>query len=173
MSDRLPIIWRWTGESMVPASPQQAQACDRQYVIGDKYRLADWEDRSIATHNHEFAWLHEAWANLPEDLADQYPTPEHLRKRALIQAGYYDEQIIDAGTSAAALRVASGIRLREPFSLVIVRSVFVVIRTAKSQSRRAMDKKEFQASKTAIMEVVSQMVGITPDELRENAGVAA
>jgi len=124
--------------------------------------LVPHEDRSPASHSHEFAWLKDAWNNLPEKLADNFPTPEHLRKRALIDANYYDEMIIDAGSNAAALRVAAGFRQIDDFALVIVRGVHVIRRTAKSQSRRAMNKQEFQESKTAIMEIVSNMIGVKP-----------
>lgn len=157
-----PIDFTWDGEAMVPLRPRVA---DQNYVVGERYRLVVEEERSQASHNHEFGWLAEAWANLPEDISDLYPTPTHLRKRALIQAGYYHEQIIDAGTKAAALRVAQAIRAREEFSLVSVDGPMVAIRSAKSQSRRSMKKAEFEASKRAILEIVSGMIGIAPDEL--------
>jgi hypothetical protein len=150
-----PVVFRWDGAAMVPRHPKIA---DREYAGGETYALVPHEDRSTATHNHEFAWLNTAWENLPETLADLFPTAEHLRKRALIDAGYYDETVVDAGSNAAALRVASAFRSREAFSLVIVRGPAVVIRTAKSQSRRAMKAREFQQSKTAIMEVIEVMV---------------
>jgi hypothetical protein len=152
---------------MVPLNPR---AADRLYVVGQRYNLEHREDRSATTHNHEFAWLHEAWLNLPENLADVYASPEHLRKRALIDTGWYDEEIIDCSTNAAALRVASSFRRRDDFALVIVRGPLVSIRTAKSQSRRAMTKRQFAASKQAILEVVSAMIGVSPDALdRERA----
>jgi hypothetical protein len=159
-----PMIFDWDGEAMIPRHPRRA---DQLFVVGQNYSLIEQEERSTATHNHEFAWLKEAWMNLPEALADLYPTQEHLRKRALIEAGFYDETIIDAGTNAAALRVASAIRAREEFSLVIVRGPAVVIRVAKSQSRRSMKKQEFQASKTAIMEVIANMIGTTAASLSQ------
>lgn len=121
--------------------------------------------RSEKTHRHEFAWLREAWRNLPEKFADMYPSPEHLRKRALIEAGYYDEEIIDAGTNAAAIRVASYVRKHQDFAFVIVRGAHVFVRSAKSQSRRAMNKTEFQASKSAILDIVANMLGLTSDQL--------
>jgi hypothetical protein len=161
-----PQGFTWDGEAMLPRSPRLA---DKAYVVGENYLLVTHEERSSATHNHEFAWLKDAWLNLPENLADQYPTPEHLRKRALIDGGFYDETIVDAGTNAAALRVASAFRAREEFSLVIVRGPAVVIRTAKSQSRRSMNKLDFQASKTAILEVVSALIGVTPEQLKGQA----
>lgn len=167
MTPDRPQGFTWNGEAMVPRSQRLA---DKAYTVGENYILVTHEDRSTATHNHEFAWLKEAWLNLPENLADEFPTPEHLRKRALIDGGFYDQTVIDAGSNAAALRVASAFRAREEFSLVIVRGPAVVIRTAKSQSRRSMNKQEFQASKTAILEVVSSMIGVKPEEL---AGQAA
>lgn len=170
MSAPPPMAFQWDGEAMVPRAPR---AADKAFVVGETYRLAVYEECSIATHNHEFAWLHEAWKNLPEALAESYPSPEHLRKRALIDAGFFDEQIVDAGSNAAAIRVAAAFRSREEFSLVIVRGPLVVIRTAKSQSRRAMPKGEFQRSKDAILETVSALIGVAPGALVREARRAA
>lgn len=159
-----PVIFDWNGEAMIPRHPKVA---DREYTVGERYALVPYEARSITSHNHEFAWLAEAWQNLPEQYADLYPTPEHLRKRALIEAGFYDETAVDAGTLAAAIRVAAAFRAKDEFALVIVRGPLVLIRTAKSQSRRAMDRETFQRSKTAIMEIISLMIGVKIPELAE------
>lgn len=147
--------------------------CDRTFVIGETYRLEVCEERSDVSHKHEFAWLREAWRNLPEHLAPEYPTPEHLRKRALIQAGYFDESIVDAGTKAAALRIAAFVRPMDDFALIFVRDCFVIKRTAKSQSRRAMKKAEFQDSKQKIMDIISEMIGVDAASLQDNAEKAA
>lgn len=168
----LPMPFRWSGEAMEPVG-RFAKMADREFVIGRIYRMAEIEERSMASHNHEFAWLKEAWLNLPEALTDEYPSPEHLRKRALVQAGFYTEQVVDAGSNAAALRVATRDRSRNEFSLVIVRGPLVIIRDPMSQSMRAMGAKEFQRSKTAIMEVVADLIGVTTDDLAKNAGTAA
>jgi len=168
MSD-FAIPMRWDGECFVPANGYWAKRANQQFVVGAVYRMQEVSDRSTASHNHEFAWLQTAWENLPEHLSELYPTPEALRKRALIEAGFYDEQIVDAGTKAAAIRVATAFRSREEFSVIIVRGCLVVLRTAKSQSRRSMDKKDFQASKQAIMEVIAAMIGVTPESLSQRA----
>ena len=81
--------------------------------------------------------------------------------------------IVDAGSNAAALRVASAFRSIDDFALVIVRGPAVVRRTAKSQSRRAMDAKTFQLSKTALLDTVAAMIGVTTDALTSNALRAA
>lgn len=167
-----PLNCQWTGEAFAPIGRYAAEAT-RQCVIGQVYRIAEWADRSDATHKHEFAWLREAWANLPEQYAELYPSPEHLRKRALIQAGFYNEQIVDAGTNAAAVRVAAAFRAYDDFCMAVVRGPIVAVRTAKSQSRRNMRAAEFQKSKTAIMEVVAEMIGVPPADLEKNAGEAA
>lgn len=172
MTTHHPVPFEWTGDAMVPVRGFQKR-CDEQFYVGQRYRLEVVEERSEATHRHEFAWLHEAWKNLPEALADLFPTVEHLRKRALIDAGYFNEEAVDAGNNAAALRVASFIRSRDDFALVIVRGPIVLVRTAKSQSRRAMDRREFQASKEAILQIVSAMLGTTSEQLQANAGRAA
>ncbi len=172
MTDRppQPLWFEWTGEAMIPL---HARAADREYVVGQRYRLEHREERSSATHAHEFAWLHEAWSNLPEDLADLYASPEHLRKRALIEAGYCTEEAVDCGSNAAALRVAAYMRGHDDFALVIVRGSIILVRRAKSQSYRAMNRQEFAASKRAIMEIVAGMLGVTPDSLQRNAGASA
>ena len=161
-----PIAYQWNGEGFEPLK-RFARQCDEQFTIGEVYWLAVEHNRSTTSHAHQFAWVREAWLSLPESLADQYPSPEHLRKRALIEAGYYTETITDAGSYAAALRVASMVQSREPFSLVIVREQYVVIREAKSQSLRAMGAKDFQESKQAILEVVSNILGVSPEDLKK------
>jgi hypothetical protein len=108
----LPLRYEGDGEFRVP-SPHWGKRADAEYVVGEVYRMAEENQRSTATHNHEFAWVHDAWQNLPENLAPLYPSSEHLRKRALIDCGFYDEQIVDAGSNAAALRVAAAFRARD------------------------------------------------------------
>ena len=164
------MAFRWTGEAMAPLRPKTADAA---FVVGEVYWLEEEKPRSESSHRHEFAWLKEAWLQLPEGIADDFPTPEHLRKRAMIVAGYYHETIIDAGTNAAALRVASYVRSRDGFAHVVVRGRLVVERVAKSQSRRAMKADEFQESKTKVLEIVAAMIGVTPGALAENAERAA
>lgn len=127
------------------------------------------EERSDKTHNHEFAFVGEAWKTLPETVADEFPTPEHLRKRALIATGFYHETIIDVGTLAGALRVASYVRSSDDFAHVVTRGGVVVVRKAKSQSRKAMGKADFQTSKTAILEWISNLLNVEAKTLEEQA----
>ena len=164
-----PTTFRFVGGVMIPKYVGLAR---QRFTDGGEYSLADVEHRSGKSHDHEFAWLGEAFKSLPEHLVEAFPTVEHLRKRALIDAGFFTETIIDAGTSAAALRVAAHLRTKSDFAVIVVRGPIVVEREAKSQSRRAMDKAEFQASKQRVMEIVAELIGVDPDTLSDQRAAA-
>lgn len=166
----LPLLFTWDGEAMWPRAAFRKEA-DRQFVVGETYRLGEIADRSDASHAHQFAFINEAWKNLPERLAADFPTANHLRKRALIETGFFHETILDVGTPEAAVKVATTLRAKDEFAWIVVRGGVVVMREAKTQKRTAMDKAEFQASKDAILEWVSQLIGVEPGAL-QNARAA-
>lgn len=167
-----PVHFRWDGESMVPL-PRFARLADREFVIGQDYALVEHHERSDASHRHYFACIREAWLNLPEDKADQYASPEHLRKWALIKAGYRDERSLACSSKAEAIRLAAFLRPRDDYSVVIVREALVIEYTAKSQSVKAMGKADFQASKDAVLAVLADLIGTDPASLSTNVREAA
>ena len=168
-----PLLYRWSGEAMEPANPRFAREANKAFVVGETYTLEEIEHRSMRSHRHYFAAINDAWENLPERFAGEFPTPEHLRKRALIEAGYRDERTIVASSKAEALRVAAFIRPMDEYALVSVSGAAVVVWTAKSQNLRAMDARTFAQSKEAVLMVLARMLETTPDQLRDNAGRAA
>ena len=166
----VPILFDWDGEQMKPLNPL---AADRQYVVGERYRLAVEEERNAVSHNHYFASVHEAWLNLPRETAAQFPTENHLRKYALVKAGFRDERSIVASSKAEALRLAAFIKPMDEFAVVTVSEAVVVVHTAKSQSTRAMGKAKFQESKTAVLGIIAGMIGVSATALGENTWAAA
>lgn len=170
MSTIQTLRFQWDGESMVPV---HAKIADRNYVIGEIYNLAHEEERSAKSHRQYFAAIKEAHDNLPEHLVDRLPTPEHLRKYALIKAGYRDERSITCASKAEALRVAAFIRPIDDFAVVVTAGSVVSVYTAKSQSVRAMTKKIFQQSKDDVLRVISEIIGVDPTTLHENTARAA
>jgi hypothetical protein len=151
---------------MVPAKPKLA---DKEFVIGQRYWLEQVSDRSWVSHRHEFAWIEQAWANLPETMTEMFPTPEHLRKAALIATGWSRETIIEAGNPRAALRVAAYARGEDEFARVMARGSTVTIKKARSQRMHGhdrMDKDEFQRSKDDILNWISALIGVEPLELQ-------
>ena len=160
------MSFTWNGEAMIP---MRAKAADQEFVIGQRYWLEQVSDRSWISHRHEFAWIKQAWDNLPESFADMFPSPEHLRKAALIATNWHRETIIDAGSRAAAARVAAYARGEDEFARVVVRGSTVVIQKARSQRMHGldrMDKAEFQKSKDDILVWISELLNVEPERLR-------
>jgi hypothetical protein len=167
-----PITFTWDGESMVPQKRFQ-QLCDKQYVIGETYPLVVHEPRSSNSHNHYFASLTEAWSNLPDDISAQFPTVDHLRKFALIKAGFRDERSVACSSKAEAQRVAAFVKPIDDFAIVTVVEAMVTIYTAKSQSMRAMGKTVFQDSKDKVLDIAWGFCGTTAREAASHVGRAA
>ncbi len=166
-----PLLFRWQDDGkMTPLSPSLA---DKQYCVGEAYRLVPYEDRSANSHNHFFAAVHDAWQNLPEGEADRYPSSEHLRKWALVKTGYCDKEDIVCASNVDSLKLASYARTRDHYAVIQVANNVVTIWTAQSQSRAAMGKEIFQKSKTAVLDEISKMIGVSTDDLQRNAGQAA
>lgn len=166
MSTIYPLAFRWDGEAMRPLNPR---AADRQYVVEEIYRLEPREDRSAASHAHYFAALNNAHDNLPADLAERFPTPDALRKYALIRTGWRDERSIVASSKAEARRLAAFIKPMDEFAVVSVHDAAVIVWTAKSQSMRAMGKADFQRSKDDVLGFLAEILGVTPDQLGKAA----
>ena len=165
-----PAAFRWDGDAMVPLNPHLA---DRQYVVGMVYRLVPMEERSEASHRAFFAAVNDAWRNLPEAMADQFPSADHLRKWALIRTGYRNERSIVTGSKAEAERVAAFIEPMDEFAIVTASGPVVTVWTAKSQSMRAMGKVQFQKSKGDVLDLLAGMIGTDAAALQGNAERAA
>ncbi|MCG8446506.1 MAG: hypothetical protein MI753_12415 [Hyphomicrobiales bacterium] len=167
-----PILFQWDGEAMAPASQRFAKLADEHFVIGERYPLVLHQDRSKRSHDHFFASVADAWANLPED-EDRFPTAEHLRKWALIKAGYADERTIVCGSKAEAQRVAAFVKPIDPYAVVLVNGPVVKFYTAQSQSMRAMGKTVFQDSKEAVFRILDELLGVQVGTTKQHAGRAA
>lgn len=139
-----------------------------EYSHGQVITLAEQAERSDATHNHEFAWLAEAYRNLPEDIAADYPNVETLRKRALIATGWCHIRDYACSSRAEAQRWAAHLRAEaDPYAVVIPRDDVVRVCTAKSQAKNRMKAGDFQKSKTDILNYVAGLIGVEPAKLAE------
>lgn len=166
-----PLPFQWDGEAM-RIRPSFQKRADELFCVGETYTLEVLEERSAASHRHYFAAVNEAWANLPEHLSEQYPTAEHLRKGALIRAGYRDERSIVCASRAEALRVAGFIKPLDSYALVTVTEAVVRVFTAQSQSQKAMGKDLFLKSKADVLETLADMIGVQTAALHEHARAA-
>lgn len=159
-----PCYYAWDGDVLRPL-PRYRHRIEDEFVIGQTYRMIVEEERSANTHRHYFAAIAEAWKNLPEDLAPRFATAEHLRKWALIKCGYCDEQsvVVETGTDARRVMAFAAKMMAKTgeYGVVASKGNVVSMFTAQSQAIRAMDKKTFQESKQAVLELVAEMIGVT------------
>lgn len=165
-----PVVFDWTGEAMVPVSPKVA---DRYYVIGERYQLEPREERSTNSHNHFFASMHDAWANLPEDLMERFPSADHLRKYLLVKSGFCDQSVVACTSAELAREVALLARRLDQYAVISVSESVVTVFTARSQSMKAMGKSEFQKSKDACFDQLAILLGTSAETLKQNLGSAA
>lgn len=157
-----PILYTWTGEAMVPLA-RFASRCDKTFVIGEVYRMEIVEERSQRSHSHFFARVKEYHDSLPDYLAERFPTPEHLRKWALIQAGYANRAEIACRSHAEAARTIATIKALDEYAVAVARDNILVVLTAQSQSTKAMGAKVFQESKEKVFSVLDDLLGTTKE----------
>lgn len=159
-----PVVMVWDGVGMMPV-PAAAALCAEQYTIGEKYLMDEVRGRSMKSHDHFFVTVAELWATLPEAGDGTFPTAEHLRKFALIKAGYCDVRSNHFASKVQAERVATFIRPLDEFALVVTSAASVTVYTAQSQSIKAMGGKVFQESKAAVLDIIAAMLGVSADQL--------
>jgi hypothetical protein len=127
------------------------------------------EHRSKSSHDHFFACVNEAWKNLPEEMADDFPSPEHLRKWSLIKAGFCSETRIVCANNSEAMTLATKAKSLDKYSVVAIDEKTVTIWTADSQRRDAMGRQAFQEAKERALHIISNLLGVDLTILRQEA----
>lgn len=157
-----PIQLRYDGDGVFSTFTMRfAQIANKHYVVGQDYRMAPLHERSKKSHDHYFAYIVEAWNNLPEKYGNEpwAQSSEHLRKYALIQCRYCDTQTYACGSRAEAMRWAANLQPIDEYSIITVHGTTVFRFTAESQSYKAMGKKRFQDSKRDVVEYIDSIIG--------------
>lgn len=162
MSAPPPIMFRWSGEAFEPSSRYWADMADRHYVVGQTYVLVEHYERSSASHRHYFAALNSAWQSLPDNLRPLYPSAEHLRKMALIASGFCLTRDHVCSSKAAAARLRDFVASMDTYAVVLTHGAVIRVHTAMSQSYPAMDRKQFQESKEAVLAYIDNLLGVDP-----------
>lgn len=163
MSDTLPM--RYEGNGVFRCLHPKRVTLEVGAVHG--WQMA--EHRSKSSHDHFFAVINEAWKSLPEDMADDFPSPEHLRKWALIKAGFCSETRIVCANNSEAMTLATKAKAMDRYSVVAIDGKAVTIWTADSQRRDAMGRQAFQEAKERALHIVSNLIGIDATTLKEAA----
>ena len=164
----MPMVFMWTGSEFEPL-PRFEKMCDEQFVIGQRYNLETVEQRSAASHSHYFACITDAWNNLPDHIADELPSPAHLRAWGLIKAGFADKTIIKCASNDDAISAAKEFKKGEKIKIVEVSGRIVTVWTPHSQSKKAMGAAKFNSSKTAVLQAIAELIGVPADEFGKAA----
>lgn len=154
-----PIPCVWTGQAFAPL-PRFHNVAAGHYGEGEIVNVVAHEERSLRSHGHYFAALHDLWLSLPESMGDRWVSEEQFRKHGLIATGWRDERTIVCSSKAEALRLAAFVRPIDEYAIVTVREAVVTVYTAKSQSQKAMGKEAFQKSKDDVLGWASDQVGV-------------
>ncbi len=163
MSETLPM--RYEGNGMFRCLHPKRIKLDPGAVNG--WQMA--EHRSKASHDHFFACVNEAWKSLPEDMADDFPSPEHLRKWSLIKAGFCSETRIVCISQAEAIKLTVKAGAMDKYALIQLDGKSVTIWTADSQRRDAMGRQAFQEAKERALHIISELIGTDAATLKEAA----
>jgi len=162
------LRYRWTGVAWEPLARLRAR-CQKAFAIGQYADLEIVEERSPESHGHFMASVTRAWRNLPEPYAERFGDDEKkgteaLRKWCLIKAGFRNERTYVAQSPEAAQAMAMFIGPLDEFAVIVADGNLVTVLTAKTQKLRrnsddGMDKKEFEASKEAVLRICAEMIG--------------
>jgi hypothetical protein len=163
----------WDGEAFRPATPFWAHKADQAFVIGQSYRLVEEKERSSRSHRFFFACVNAAWDNLNDHWKGLLPSPDHLRAYALCRAGHCDTQVFTLSSPDIAHTVAAAMRSLDQFAVVDVTKNVVTLHVAHSQSYRAMDKVTFRRSSDDVLRMISEMIGVSAEQLGQAAKAAA
>lgn len=165
MAEAPPLLFRYEGEGAWSASSNyMARRADGHYVIGAVYPLVEHSERSAKSHAHYFAQVKEYWQTLPDQLAPEFPTAEHLRKKALIRCGFATHTDYTFDTPKDAITFAAVMGQVDEYCIVEVKGRVCRRWQAQSQNYRAMNKEEFQKSKQAVLDFIDQLLGTARKE---------
>lgn len=159
------MSFRWANGGFFPTTRFSERARE-EFVDGAVYWMGVDPERTERSHNHEFAWVAEAWRSLPDAIAADYPNPEMLRKKALIATGWCNIKDHACASRAEAQRLARALQAElDEYVVVIVRDDVVRVCRAKSQAKNRMKAAQFQQSKTDILRWISDLLGVDPESL--------
>jgi hypothetical protein len=166
---RAAMTYLCTPGALMPVA-RYAERYECEFQVGKYYTLEPVTERSRESHNLYFACVHVAWANLQAPLADRFVDADEFRKWCLIVRGFRHQRITVFSSNADAILGAAVAQNLRDFSVTVVEDNMLTVLTAKTQklSRNdpgGMDKKDFEASKEAVIEEASFRIGLSVEQL--------
>ncbi len=147
------LLCKYSDGALVPLGDTARRWAAEELTEGRRYNVTVGDlERSGASHRHYFALIKDFWDSLPDHVLMDFPSPEHLRKRALIETGWCNMADVLFSSHRDAVAASRAIRkYMDDYGIVIVRGETVRTFEAKSQSMKAMGKDDFQKSKDDVL----------------------
>ncbi len=163
-----PVMFTWTDDGVMAPLPRFRALCDRQYAVGEEYALGPVENIPGNSRAPLFIAAKETWNSLPED-DDRFPTPEHLRKRALVRAGWatHAQYVLDTPKDAKALALA--LRQHDGYAVIRISGSTVEVWTAKSIAAGQISAEEWKVVKERALAFLATVTGVTSGELQRHS----
>ena len=158
----------FSGGHFIPLASHKRYVADT-YGDGEIVTLARVEEESTASRGHYFALIHQAYSNLPENISVRFANEDHLRKWCLVKAGFRSERTIVATSPDDARRIAAFAQSMDDYAVVVTHDCTVVVWTAETQKLRHMGRERFEASKAAVLDVLSDLIGTDVTQLHHAA----
>ena len=155
---------------MRPTSPYFRKLADELFVVGQWHPMVEQHMRDPISHSHYFARLGEMWKTLPDAAAAEFADREKLRKHALIRTGYFDQTKTVFPSAEAAVLALALIAPLDEYAICKADGPVLYRWTAKSQAHTAMGKKDFMASKYAVLGWVADLLRLPPDDIHREPG---
>ncbi|NIZ63467.1 hypothetical protein DL239_21115 [Sedimentitalea sp. CY04] len=161
----------WTGQTLAPDGSYTIHQLNDRLGVGEIVNVDLDPERPAKSHKHQFAFVRTAWQNLPEHLKDApyAKSAETLRNHALIINGYCATEMKAIDCERRAERVAGSMsRLAIRISRYAVTNIegsVAYCHPPHSQNQRSMGARALQASKQTVVEWMSDLIGVTPDQL--------
>lgn len=134
--------------------------------------VAGWqqvEHRSSESHRHLFAVIADVWGTLPEGYAEEWSSPEALRKWCLVKIGHCTTSKIVCANNQAAVDLVIAARSLDAYAVVTLDGKIVTISQAKSIAGNKVKRAEFQQIKDKVFDVLSELVGTDAATLAKEA----
>lgn len=160
---------QYLGEGEFRSTSGHARRCDKMLVIGETLTWEEIKLRSMKSHDHFFVCVNESWKNLPEAVAMEYPSSEHMRKRALIKAGYCTQTHIVCRDHHSAIQASALMLGLDEYLMIEIVGLVVTVWKAESQSLKSMGAKKFQKSKDDCLSMISDIAGFDASKAQEAA----
>lgn len=155
-----PILCEWSEDEVFKPLPRHLKYCQATFAVGERLMIDVQAPRNMAAHRFYFAELKSIWNSLPEDIAEQYPSAEHMRKYALCKVGFCHETKSVFTSHRDAVLAAAFAAASKDYAIVDVEKNVLRCWVPESQSVRAMGADRFKRSCRAVLDYGYGLIGV-------------